>query len=77
MYSCKASRPHQKVLVLKYTIHPRYNQEEISQAGNSTDLFIDGRGLFALQHGDERYYTRAGMMRFNRRKYPSRQTKWI
>ncbi|MCG7489142.1 flagellar basal-body rod protein FlgF [Vibrio sp. Of14-4] len=46
-------------------IHQRYNQGEISQTGNSTDLFIDGRGLFALQHGDERYYTRAGMMRFN------------
>ncbi|MGY3686812.1 flagellar hook-basal body complex protein [Vibrio coralliilyticus] len=46
-------------------VQQRYTQGEVSQTANSTDLFIDGRGLFALQDDDSRYYTRAGMVRMN------------
>ncbi|MEZ9245310.1 flagellar hook-basal body complex protein [Vibrio lentus] len=43
----------------------RYTQGEVSQTANPTDLFIDGRGLFALQDEDNRYFTRAGLLRMN------------
>ncbi|NOJ23557.1 flagellar hook-basal body complex protein [Vibrio coralliilyticus] len=46
-------------------VQQRYTQGEVSQTANPTDLFIDGRGLFALQDDDSRYYTRAGMVRMN------------
>ncbi|WP_339388271.1 flagellar hook-basal body complex protein [Vibrio caribbeanicus] len=46
-------------------VQQRYTQGEVSQTANSTDLFIDGRGLFVLQGEDNRYYTRAGMVRMN------------
>ena len=46
-------------------VQQRYTQGEVSQTANPTDLFIDGRGLFALQDDDSRYYTRAGMVRIN------------
>ncbi|KAB0470285.1 flagellar hook-basal body complex protein [Vibrio chagasii] len=47
------------------SVQQRYTQGEVSQTSNPTDLFIDGRGLFTLQDGDDQYYTRAGIIRLN------------
>jgi len=46
-------------------IREDFSQGEVSQTGNKTDLFIDGRALFVLKNGDEFLYTRAGALAFN------------
>ncbi|WP_330959718.1 flagellar hook-basal body complex protein [Photobacterium sp. 53610] len=43
----------------------RYTNGEVAQTGNNTDVFLDGRALFALKDGGNYYYTRAGMFTLN------------
>ncbi len=43
----------------------RFSQGEVTQTGNKTDLFLDGRALFVLKDGNDYYYTRAGMFSLN------------
>lgn len=43
----------------------RFTEGEVAQTGNNTDLYLDGRALFALKDGSNYYYTRAGMFTLN------------
>ncbi|MES9851128.1 MAG: flagellar basal-body rod protein FlgF [Candidatus Thiodiazotropha sp. L084R] len=47
----------------------REGQGEISETGNSTDVAIDGNGLFILRDGDDTFYTRAGQFEIDQEGY--------
>ncbi|OEE65013.1 hypothetical protein A1OS_15390 [Enterovibrio norvegicus] len=43
----------------------KYTDGEVSQTGNVTDLYLDGRAMFVLRDGTNQYYTRAGTFTLN------------
>lgn len=43
----------------------RFTQGDIQSTGNSTDLAVNGNGLFIIKDDDNVFYTRAGQFEFN------------
>lgn len=43
----------------------KYTDGEVSQTGNVTDLYLDGRAMFVLKDDTNQYYTRAGAFTLN------------
>lgn len=51
------------------TVNTRFTQGDFKDTGKVGDMAIDGSGFFAVQDGNQRFYTRDGQFRVNNQGY--------